>query len=149
MAVSRDDPYRGFNFLVDLGDGETEGPAAGFQEVSGLGIEVTAVEYRNGNERYNAPRKLFGLAKYPDAVLRRGVTGDLRLYRWIDDVRNGAPNAVRTVGIQLLDEERAKVVTWVLHRAWPRKYTGPAPSGKGRDVAIEELVLAYERLEME
>jgi len=31
MAVLRNDPYGQFNFLVDLGTGETEGPEAGFQ----------------------------------------------------------------------------------------------------------------------
>jgi hypothetical protein len=30
MAVMRDRPYVQFNFLVDLGDNNTEGPAAGF-----------------------------------------------------------------------------------------------------------------------
>jgi hypothetical protein len=49
MAVLRDRPYTQFNFLVDLGDGVTEGPTAGFQEVSGIGMEVTVTEYRNGN----------------------------------------------------------------------------------------------------
>ena len=41
MAVLRDRPYVQFNFLVDLGDGNTEGPEAGFQEISGIGMEVT------------------------------------------------------------------------------------------------------------
>src|SRR4051794_28977840 len=34
MAVLRDRPYVQFNFLVDIGDGQTEGPVAGFQELS-------------------------------------------------------------------------------------------------------------------
>ena len=40
MAILRDRPYVQFNFLVDLGNGNTEGPEAGFQEVSGIGMEV-------------------------------------------------------------------------------------------------------------
>ena len=40
MAVLRDRPYVQFNFLVDLGTGDTEGPEAGFQECSGIGMEV-------------------------------------------------------------------------------------------------------------
>jgi len=55
MAVMRDRPYTGFNFLVDLGDGVTDGPRAGFQEVSGLGMEVTVVEYRNGDQGAPSP----------------------------------------------------------------------------------------------
>jgi hypothetical protein len=32
---------RSIQFLVDLGTGNTNGPEAGFQEVSGIGMEVT------------------------------------------------------------------------------------------------------------
>ena len=49
MAVLRDRPYCQFNFLVDLGDGNTDGPRAGFQEVSAISTEVAVSEYRNGN----------------------------------------------------------------------------------------------------
>ncbi|PZR54029.1 MAG: phage tail protein, partial [Stutzerimonas stutzeri] len=40
MAVLRDIPYGNFNFLVDLGDGNSEGPQAGFSEVSGLSMTL-------------------------------------------------------------------------------------------------------------
>ena len=33
MSVLRERPYTNLNFLVDLGDGSTEGPQAGFEEV--------------------------------------------------------------------------------------------------------------------
>ncbi len=49
MAVLRERPYVQFNFLVDLGTGNSDGFDAGFQEVSGIGMEVTVAEYRNGN----------------------------------------------------------------------------------------------------
>ena len=42
--MERERPYSQFNYLVDIGAG-TEGPQAGFQEVSGLGIEMTVAEY--------------------------------------------------------------------------------------------------------
>ena len=63
MAVQRDRPYVQFNFLVDLGNGVTEGPDAGFQEVSGVGMEVTVAEYRTGNSRENSVMKITGLNK--------------------------------------------------------------------------------------
>jgi phage tail-like protein len=34
-------------------------------------------------------------------------------------------------------------------RASPAKYSGPTLDAKATDIAIEELVLAYERLELE
>ena len=150
MAILRDRPYVQFNFLVDLGNGNTEGPEAGFQEVSGIGMEMTVAEYRNGNERENAVRKITGLNRTTDVTLRRGVFGALNLYQWLDDIRNGSQNAMRTVTIQLQNEDHSAVVqTWKLLRARIIKHTSGPMNAKGSDVAMEELVLAYERLEME
>ena len=150
MAVLRDRPYVQFNFLVDLGTGNTEGPEAGFQEVSGIGMEVTVSEYRNGNEKENSVRKITGLNKASDVTLKRGVIGSLDLYRWLDEIRSGSQNSLRNVTIQLQSEDHTKVVqTWKLMRARIIKHTSGPFNAKGTDVAMEELVLAYERLEME
>jgi phage tail-like protein len=150
MAVLRDRPYTQFNFLVDLGNGVTDGPAAGFQEVSGLGMEVTVTEYRNGNSKENSVMKITGLNKATDVTLKRGIIGSLDLYQWLNQVRNGDQNALRTVTIQLQNEDRtAAVQTWKLLRARIIKHTSGPFNAKGTDVAMEEMVLAYERLEME
>lgn len=150
MAVQRDRPYAQFNFLVDLGTGSTDGPEAGFQECSEIGMSVDVIEYRNGNEKTNDVRKLTGLARYSDVTLKRGIIGVLDLYGWLDEIRNGDEGALRTVTIQLRNEDHTQtVMTWKLLRSRPVKYvTGPL-NAKGTDVAMEELVLAYERLEVE
>jgi len=150
MAVLRDRPYTQFNFLVDLGNGVTEGPAAGFQEVSGIGMEVTVTEYRNGNSKENSVMKITGLNKSTDVTMKRGIIGSLDLYQWLNQIRNGDQNALRTVTIQLQNEDRTETVqTWKLLRARIIKHTSGPFNAKGTDVAMEELVLAYERLEME
>lgn len=150
MAVERARPYAQFNFLVDLGGVDTASIQAGFQEVSGLGFEVAVTEYRNGNEKENAPRKMMGLAKVSDVTLKRGVIGTVDLYKWLNEVRSGSHDQLKTVTIQLQNEERSGIaMTWKLMNARPIKYTGPSLSGKGSDVAIEELVLACERIEIE
>lgn len=150
MAVQRDRPYVQFNFLVDIGDGNTEGPTAGFQDVSGIGMEVTVAEYRNGNSRENSVMKITGMNKSTDVTLKRGVIGSLNLYRWLDDIRNGNQNALRTVTVTLQSEDHSQaVLTWRLLRARIIKHTSGPLNAKGTDVAMEEMVLAYERLEME
>jgi phage tail-like protein len=150
MAVFRDHPYGEFNFLVDLGTGDTDGPEAGFQECSAIGMEVAVAEYRNGNDKQNSVRKLTGLNKALDVTLKRGVIGSLGLYQWLDQIRNGDQKAVRTVRILLQNEDHSDVVvTWVLLRARIVKHTSGPFNAKGTDVAMEELTLAYERLEME
>jgi len=150
MAVLRDNPYGEFNFLVDLGTGETKGPEAGFQECSAIGMEVAVAEYRNGNDDLNSVRKITGLNKALDVTLKRGVIGSLSLYQWLNAIRSGDQAAARTVRIHLQTEDRAAVaVTWILLRARIIKHTSGPFNAKGTDVAMEELTLAYERLEME
>ena len=150
MAVLRDRPYHQFNFLVDLGTGSTDGPQAGFQECSNVGMEVTVAEYRNGNEKENAVRKITGLNKATDVTMKRGVIGSLHLHQWLDDIRNGNRSALRTVTISLQNEDHSKVVqNWKLKRARIIKHSSGPLNAKGTDVAMEELVLACERLEME
>lgn len=151
MAVERERPYVQFNFLVDLGGGTgTDGPKAGFQEVSGIGMEVTVAEYRAGNAKENSVMKITGLNKSTDVTLKRGVIGSLDLYQWLNQIRNGDQNAMRNVTIQLQNEDHTAVVqTWKLLRARIIKHTSGPLNAKGTDVAMEELVLAYERLEME
>src|SRR5919199_1805964 len=118
MAVLRDRPYVQFNFLVDLGTGTTDGPEAGFQECSNIGMEVTVAEYRNGNEKDNSVRKLTGLNRATDVTLKRGVVGSASLYEWLHDIRNGNENALRTVRIHLMSEDRLVTVqSWNLLRA--------------------------------
>ena len=117
MAVLRDRPYLQFNFLVDLGTGTTDGPGAGFQECTQIGMSVDVIEYRNGNERENSVRKLSGLNRAADVTLKRGIIGSLDLYEWLNDIRNGDQNAFRTVVIQLQNEDHTQIVqTWKLLR---------------------------------
>jgi phage tail-like protein len=150
MAVQRDRPYVQFNFLVDLGNGVTDGPAAGFQEVSNIGMEVTVAEYRTGNMKENSVQKITGMNKATDVTMKRGVIGVLDLYEWLNDIRNGNQTAYRTVTVQLQNEDHTQIVqTWKLSRARIIKHVSGPMNAKGTDVAMEELTLAYERLTME
>jgi phage tail-like protein len=151
MAANRDRPYTQFNFLVDLGTGDPSSIDAGFQEVSGIGMEVTVAEYRNGNEKENNVRKITGLNKSSDITLKRGVIGTLTLYNWLNDIRrNGDAGGLRRVTIHLQSEDRqTNALTWQLMNARIIKYTCGPLNAKGTDVAMEEMVLAYEKLLIE
>jgi phage tail-like protein len=150
--ATRETPWGAQNFLVDIGDGpDTASALGGFSDVSGLGTEITLIEYRQGNDRENRVRKLPGLHKVSDVTLKRGVIGATDLYEWLDQVRNGAQEeSLRAVTVQLLSEDRATVaMTWKLSGARVMKYTGPTLNGTGTEVAVEEIVLACERIEIE
>jgi len=152
MAVERPDrPYNQFNFRVTINDVLPDGTdiKAGFQEVSGVGMEVAVAEYRTGNDKVNNVRKIVGLAKTSDVTLKRGVIGSLALYTWLDALRNGDAGGAKSVKIELLAEDRSgPVLTWQLTNARIIKHTSGPFSAKGNDVAIEELVLSSERLDM-
>jgi phage tail-like protein len=148
MAAKRDRPFSQFNFLVDISNG-TDSVEAGFQEVSGLGMEITVAEYRAGNFKRNTPLKVTGTNKVPDVTLKRGVIGAEDLYEWIGQIQDGKQEeAHRPVEIHLLSEDRKTFMTWVLSNAIPIKYIGPPLNGKGTDVAIEELVLACDDIKL-
>jgi len=150
MAVLRDRPYSNFNFLVDLGTGDSESIQAGFEEVILPDISIEVIEYRNGNEKESGVRKIPGRYKSSDVTLKRGVIGSLDLYQWIDQVRRGDSSAYRTVVITLLNEDRsAAVLSWRLRNAWPVKYSFSNLNAKGNDTLIEELELTFEQLEIE
>ena len=144
-------PYAQFNFQVSFTNGEDITTQAGFQEISGIGMEVGVAEYRTGNAATNNVTKITGLNKSSDVTLKRGVIGALDLYNWLHDVRQGN-RSTRTVTIQLKTETAGSseiVLTWTLNEARIIKYAIPAFSAKCNEVAMEELVLAYERLVME
>ena len=150
MAVLRDKPYPNFNFLIDIGTGDTSSFQAGFSEVIFPEASLDVIEYRTGNSRENHVIKLTGLERYTNLLLKRGVIGSLDLYQWWNQVRNGDQNATRTVIIQLLNEDRTNVVlTWKLLRARPVKYHFSELNGNGKELLVEYLELAFERMEME
>ena len=150
MAVLRDRPYSGMNFLVDLGTGDSEGITAGVLEVIFPEARVQTFEYRSGNEKENQPRKVTALTHYSNLVLKRGVIGALDWYEWWNQVRNGATDALRTVRVQLQSEDHTSaVLTWKFLRARPVNHQFSALNAVSGEVLLESLELAFERLEME
>jgi phage tail-like protein len=151
MPVFRDNPYSAFNYVVALGgqqgDGSEGSVIGGFSDVSGLGVEVSYAEYRNGNEKFNTVRKVPNTHKLDDVTLKRGLVGSDDLFSWLKTVRDGTADP-RNITITLLDEARQPVATWSLRNAQPKKWTGPALAAKGGgEVAMEEISLVHEGIE--
>ena len=141
-APQRNDPYKAFNFLVEI-DGVVK---AAFSEVSGLESETAVIEYRSGGEYLT--RKLPGLTRFANIVLRHGITQDRELWDWRQNIVDGNPDR-RNGMIKLLDDQRNEVVRWNFRNGWPCKWEGPALNAKANEVAIETLEIAHEGLELE
>src|SRR5699024_12282947 len=82
MAINY--PYRVFRYQVEI-DGISR---AGFSEVSGMNATIDAVEYREGDDLRNTPRKLAGLTKFGNVTLRWGVSDDADFLDWLYSVRS-------------------------------------------------------------
>jgi phage tail-like protein len=137
---TRNDPYRGYNFLVEI-DGITQ---AGFQEVSGLDASTDAIEYREGNDPNHA-RKLPGLNKYTAITLKRGVTDSSELWKWYQTVADGKAER-RNGSIVLLDDTGQEKLRWNFANAWPSKWSGPSFNSTGNSVAVESLEISHEEV---
>ena len=153
MATLRDNPYGAFNYVVSLGGPQGDGAegtiVGGFSDVSGLGYEVSYSDYRNGNELINTVRHIPNSFKNDEITLKRGLVGSDDLFAWLKGVRDGKADP-RAVTITLLDEARNPVLTFKLHKAQPKKWTGPTLAGKGGgDVAMEEIHLVHEGIDFQ
>ena len=140
-TAARIDPFFNFNFLVEI-DGIAR---AAFHEVSGFDSTIDVIEHREGGDN-TTPRKLPGITKHSNIVLKWGMTDDQDLYRWHRDTVRG--NVQRRNGsIVLLDRRGQEVARWNFFNAWPAKWDGPDFNAEGNDVAIETLELAHEGVE--
>jgi phage tail-like protein len=156
MATSRRNPYAAFNFVVTLDGTEI----AGFMEVSGLDAENAVIEYREGNDQTGNGgafvRKLPGIERYPNVMLRRGITGNLVLWNLRQAIRDattgpefGNPgSATPLMRIDLQDETHTTVQSWLLHNAWIAKITGPSLNARANEIAIEAVEVVCDRIEI-
>jgi phage tail-like protein len=140
--IPRADPYRSFNFRVEI-----EGiPVASFSEVSGVVLDGNILDYRNGDDP-NYPRKLPGLRKFGPITLKNGITGDLSVYNKFTDVLNGQSTPL-TGAIVLCNEAQKDVLSYNFTGGFINKIEGAHMLASGNEVAIESAELVVETLTM-
>jgi phage tail-like protein len=137
----RVDPYRNFNFRVEI-DGITQ---AAFAECTGFGSNNDPIEYREGTDRTTV-RKLPGMTKYNNITLKWGLTDSAELFTWYSDITKGKIER-KNGSIVLTDLDGSEKVRWNFFQGWPTKWDGPDFNAEGTDVAIETLEIAHEGIE--
>ena len=140
MAERNNDPYRAYNFLVEI-DGITR---AGFRECSGLDSASDPIEYREGNEARTA-RKLSGLMKFSNISLKWGISDDVELWEWHKTVAD-ADIERKNGSIVLMDESGEEQARWNFVNGWATKWTGASFNVTGNEIAIDTLDIAHEGL---
>jgi phage tail-like protein len=137
----RVDPFRNFNFLVEL-DGIAQ---VSFAECTGLSSTTEVIEYREGGDNTTV-HVLPGKTAYGAITLKRGVDASTLLWDWRQQIVDG--QVVRKNGsIVVFDlANSTEVMRWHFVRAWPSKWEGPAFNAKGNDIAVDTLELRHEGL---
>lgn len=134
-------PLAKFHFRVEWG-----GERLGFTEVTGLDMQVEAIEYRDGNSPEYSKIKMPGMHKFSNITLKRGsVAGDSDFYKWINTISLNQAER-RDVIIKLLNERHDPVLSWKAKNTFPIKVQASDLKADGNEVAIETLELAHEGL---
>jgi phage tail-like protein len=138
LSRTETDPYRNFVFKVEI-DGITQ---AGFNEASGFDSTSDVIDYREGNEVTTA-RRIPGLVKYGDIVLKWGLTDSRELWDWRQRIIDGEIER-KNVSIVVLDTNGEEKIRWQCVRAWPSNMDPTDFTAKGNDVAVMSLKLSHE-----
>jgi phage tail-like protein len=139
----RPDPVGELRFKVTLPGVEL----GRFRECTGLAAEIECKDYNEGGVN-DYVHKLPTRMKYPNLVLKRGVTYEDALLKWLWTVqRKLAPG---NVTVQLMGPDLAEpgVRKWVFMNAFPIKWTGPNLNAGSNQVATETLEIVHTGLDM-
>jgi phage tail-like protein len=150
-------PFTTFNFAVEIQLPGVDGVAqplcnAAFSECDGLEISFDVKTIREGGNNSRQIR-LTGPATLGQLSLKRGMTRSFDLWTWVSNVQQN-PGLRAEAVVVIFDSERGKQPTdvrarFTLSRCLPVKIKAPALNAKDGLVAIEELQVAYESLEMD
>nr|CEL20676.1 hypothetical protein [Kibdelosporangium sp. MJ126-NF4]CTQ89589.1 hypothetical protein [Kibdelosporangium sp. MJ126-NF4] len=138
-----DPPFSGqFVFTVD---GLTIGT---FLEVSGLSVQIDTEELVEGGQN-QFTHKLPKQMKWPNLVLKRGITEADTLFEWFSkcsgDGLESAGNKIerRHGSVQLKNSTGEVVRRWDFTDAFPVKWSGPKLAATSKDLATEELEVCH------
>jgi phage tail-like protein len=121
------------------------GPAAGLQEVTGLGAEMEVVPYPEGG--FNTfVHQLPGRHSYPRIVLKRGIVREKLLWDWYRAGLVGTLGARRGGIITLLDPTGEPALSWGFVGGLAVKWSGPGLNAMQNEVAVESLEIAHQGL---
>jgi phage tail-like protein len=137
--MARQDPLRGFRFLVEI----DEIASGGFARVKGLSREVKYESYREGGV-VEYEHKLITQVSYPVVVLERGLALD-DLWTWALAAADGEIRR-KTIRIRLQNEANEKAWAWQIEHALPVKWSSSDLDAQTSPVVMESLELAHHGL---
>ncbi|MBL7200034.1 MAG: phage tail protein [Anaerolineae bacterium] len=142
--MSERDPLVGFHYAI-----EVQGVINGyFTECSGIGSEHEMIEHKIVDEKgRESVHKIPGRLKWENVSLKRGITSNMDIWDWRDQVVGGDVDGARRNGsIVMFNQKLSEVARWNFENAWPLKVSGPSMKADSNEFGIEEVVIAHEGL---
>ena len=136
------DPVAELRFKVEL---QPDLNIGRFSECTGISVEVETKEYKEGGAN-DFVHKLPTRVKYPNLVLKRGVTHEEALLQWFMESRYTPTR--RDMTISLFGPGTKLVRSWVFMNAFPVKWTGPNLNADSNSVAVEQLEIVHNGLQV-
>ena len=141
-----DDPFATFKFHVEIGN-ITD---AAFSECAGLEMSTEIKEYPEGGENQFV-HKFPGRTKISNVTLKHGFTTSNDLYNWYKEMeecmRIGEKFDYQQVTITLYSTVEQNIkARWILDKAFPVKWVGPAFNTAEAAIAVETLEFAHHGL---
>ncbi|MGH9226470.1 MAG: phage tail protein [Acidimicrobiales bacterium] len=139
------DPLVGFTFGLDI-DGLSMGY---FTECGGLGSENDVIPHEVvDNSGHEVVQKIPGRLKWDDISLKRGITADMHIWDWRQQVEEGKMKDARRNGsVIMYDRNYEEVARWNFINGWPSKVTGPTLDAKSTDIGVEEITIVHEGID--
>ena len=119
-----------------------------FQEVSGLEVSIETEDVQEGGQN-SFTHKLPGRMSWPNITLKRGVTRQDSLLKWLNEssgeqfAANGNKLVRKSAAITLVDRTGTRLRSWDFADAYPVKWTGPSFAATSTDAATEELEITH------
>ncbi|HEV2761444.1 MAG TPA: phage tail protein [Pyrinomonadaceae bacterium] len=116
-----------------------------FSECDGLEMTMEPKTVREGGNNLHQTH-LPGPVTYGQLTLKRGMTGNLDLWKWFNVAAGGAGTGRGTLAsglVTLRDGAGTPKLRFNLVDCLPVKIKAPALSGKDGIIAVEEMQLAY------
>lgn len=157
MALGlRSDPVKGYNFLISFVDSASSLAtasvpvesvlAAGFSEASGLEMSLEVEEFKEGG-RNDMVHKFPSRITWGNLRFKHGVALSEDLWEWLYSFVEGRGKR-RDGLVTLQDDLHQPVRIWQFRRGIPVKWTGPTLNAAQSEVAMEELEMAHEGLNL-
>lgn len=143
--------HQTFNFVIRIDTGGDGGPLceAAFAECSGLEMSAEAKTIREGGNNVG-PVHLSGPVSYGTLALKRGMSETFDLWTWFDDAHRDDQRHQRAqCEVEVRTPDRtATAYSLRLTGCMPVKLKAPDLSASEGGVAIEEMEIVYERMQL-